>query len=215
MFSGNPSFTGTPTGISVTQFTIPTGNTGRFQSGASLICDSGSTVSINAPVNQLITAAPFFVSSQLNAGNFSGKVSYTTYQASGGFGTEMRLGCANGTAASPTAIGNTQQIGSVIGTGYDGSVYFDGAGMNINANQAWTGSAHGTSITFFTTPQNSSTAVNTLSLSSSVGTGNVNVPGNFSIRDTFTLASGATDFLSYATQSHFIVTGKQIGRAHV
>lgn len=68
---------------------------------------------------------------------------------------------ANGTAASPTAIANSDQIGAFNWHGYyvTGGPAYSGPQASISAlaTQAWTSTANGTKVTISTTPNNSVT----------------------------------------------------------
>lgn len=61
-----------------------------------------------------------------------------------------------GSGSAPTAT-TTAIMGSVRGVGYDGTSYAGGCSVWFRASQTWTGSAHGSYLTFVTTPNGSTT----------------------------------------------------------
>jgi hypothetical protein len=65
---------------------------------------------------------------------------------------------SRGTAASRSAVQANDALGSFVGAGYDGSAYgLAHGGMTVFAAENFTGSAHGTYLTFSTTPAGSTT----------------------------------------------------------
>ena len=63
----------------------------------------------------------------------------------------------NGTAASPTAILNTNILSTYAGQGYNGTNLVNGGFMAIRANENWTGTNAGSYIQFLTNPNGTST----------------------------------------------------------
>lgn len=99
---------------------------------------------------------------------------------------------ANGTQASPTALGNGNAIVSFSGGGYTGLGYSGLAGgLNINSAGAWTSISTPTSACLLTTPVSSTTeAVGfcqqpsggvTVGAATDPGAGNVNITGQYQI----------------------------------
>src|SRR6185436_6509107 len=64
---------------------------------------------------------------------------------------------ARGTAAAPLAVLNGDALAGFYGEGYDGTAFGGGfaGGMTVQAAQSWTNAAHGTQISFTTTPNGS------------------------------------------------------------
>lgn len=66
---------------------------------------------------------------------------------------------AQGLASAPTALGTTTVMGTVGGWGYDGTSFttnlHPAVSMQFTTTQAWSVTAHGTEIDFFTTPNGS------------------------------------------------------------
>jgi hypothetical protein len=86
---------------------------------------------------------------QVNGGAalYNGGFAATSF---GGY-APIRLRSAGGTQASPTALGTATQIGGMNLSGYDGSAYTDVATISAYTEEAFTTSAHGTQLRFFTT----------------------------------------------------------------
>ena len=59
---------------------------------------------------------------------------------------------ARGTIGTPLAVQNGDRFLSLIGSVYDGSAWSNSAGIQFYASENQTPSAHGSSITFETTP---------------------------------------------------------------
>jgi hypothetical protein len=77
--------------------------------------------------------------------------SYTSGSSSGGL---LNFRTASGTGASPSAVPSSTQLGAIEFNGY-GTAFGSGAEIYADATQNWTGSAHGTNLTFATTPSGS------------------------------------------------------------
>jgi hypothetical protein len=70
------------------------------------------------------------------------------------------------TLVSPTATANSSILMRVIGKGHTGSSFTDSrVGIHFNATQAWTPTANGTEINFFTTPNNSTSIISRMKIS--------------------------------------------------
>jgi hypothetical protein len=109
---------------------------------------------------------------------------------------------ANGTAASPSGLLANDIIGAITSHGYGATGYFGGsAQMRFVADQNWSDSVQGTSITFFTTP-NGSTAV--AGLAERVRITNA---GNLGIGTTTPWAKLAVDATSLPTGIQEFVVG--------
>ncbi len=74
---------------------------------------------------------------------------------------------AGGTAASKLASNGT--IGTFFGIGYDTSAYAFGPEIDLVASQAWSASAHGSSLKFWTVVNGTTTQVNSMTLLNSGG----------------------------------------------
>ena len=69
---------------------------------------------------------------------------------------------ARGTAAFPSATQNGDWLLALDGVGYTGSSYQQGAQILLSANENWSPGARGTALYFATTPNGTTTAVNSL-----------------------------------------------------
>lgn len=98
---------------------------------------------------------------------------------------------ARGTSASPTATQSGDDIYFMGGRGYGSSTWGIGSKVSINmeASQAWTDSAQGTKITLSTTPNNSTTRadVMTIDQSAKVGIGTTTPSQPLSVVGTTTM----------------------------
>jgi len=73
-------------------------------------------------------------------------------------GTSSLLGqTTNGSRSSPTALNSGDSLFSIKALGHDGTSANFGSELVFTATQNWTGSAHGTAMRFFTTPNGSTT----------------------------------------------------------
>lgn len=84
------------------------------------------------------------------------------------------LARAEGTPAAPAATG-ANRVGAVYAYGYDGSNYQMGAAITFESKQTWTASARGTAVTFYGTP-NGSTSIAAMMTVGMGGLGGVAVP---------------------------------------
>ena len=86
---------------------------------------------------------------------------------------------ARGTAGAPTAVQTGDGLGGIYGEGY-GTAFGSGfaGGMTVQAAQNWTNTAHGTALTFSTTPINATASATrmTLDASGNLGIGTTTVP---------------------------------------
>jgi hypothetical protein len=71
-----------------------------------------------------------------------------------GAATAIDFRRANGTAAAPTTLQLNETIGSITGSGYNGTAYTTAsrASISINAAENWTAGANGTFMSFTITP---------------------------------------------------------------
>ena len=76
----------------------------------------------------------------------------------------LTLRRANGTLASPSAVGSAAGLGQVIFKGFDGSDFAEGARIVAEATQAWAGSARGAKLIFLVTSNNSSVPLQALTI---------------------------------------------------
>lgn len=74
------------------------------------------------------------------------------------------LARAGGTPSAPTALALNDRIGGAYFYGYDGSGYQNAAAITAQADQAYSGTARGTSLTFWGTPNNTTTIQPLMSL---------------------------------------------------
>lgn len=65
-----------------------------------------------------------------------------------GVNSSVVVGRADGTAASPTAVLNTETLGSFAIRSYDGTAWSSAGGISVNAAENWTSAAHGTYMAF-------------------------------------------------------------------
>lgn len=98
-------------------------------------------------------------------------------------GTYINGRRARGTPGSPAAVQNTDALLLLAAQGHDGTGYdaFTHCMIDMAASENWTTSAHGSSITFATTPNGTTSGVNSLQLqgNAAVFSGTVTVPGVF------------------------------------
>jgi len=102
--------------------------------------------------------------------------------SSGGYFLGLR---ANGTPGSATAVGSGNILTSVAGAGFDGTSWITATrgGLRVVSAEAWSSSAHGTSIIFSTTPTGTTSIVDmfylnsngTLGLGTTTSTGHINI----------------------------------------
>ena len=118
----------------------------------------------------------------------------------GGTGALLTVVGARGTKAAPAAIQNTNYLGWIIGTGFDGSGIGAQAlptSMNFAASEDWSSTAHGSSINFITTPNGTTVGVNRLKIdhNGNVGIGTttpgakLDINGDISVNSSYESAS--------------------------
>lgn len=98
---------------------------------------------------------------------------------------------ADGTAAAPTALLNGDYIGVIYAQGCNAAgSYAVGGSFSILANQAWSAAAQGTAAIIATTPNGTTSTVNSLTLAGNTATfsGTVSIPAGSSLA----LNSGST-----------------------
>ena len=88
--------------------------------------------------------------------NLASPVSVTQYGAL----SSIYLNAAAGTQSAPTAVPGNFGVGQVVGEGWDGTAYSYDAALYFRATQAFTPTAHGMELLFFTTPNNATAVVN-------------------------------------------------------
>lgn len=96
----------------------------------------------------------------------------------------------NGTFASPSALSANDSIALFQFYGHDGTAFtLQGANMGAAANENWSNTAHGTRITFLTTPNGSTSAAEAMRIQASGGlsVGNTTDDGIGSIRANTTI----------------------------
>lgn len=99
-----------------------------------------------------------------------------------GMANRIRFRTANGTKASPSATQNGDELGAIVGTGYGTSFPADKAAIILSANQTWTATANGTSLSFQLTPNGSTTRAEVIGATSTLIT----------FKDTLDIAVGST-----------------------
>ena len=101
---------------------------------------------------------------------------------------------ARGTAAFPSATLNGDWLLALDGIGYTGSAYRQGAQVLLQANENWSAGAGGTALQFWTTPNGTTGAVNSLILAGNFATfpGAVTTGSNLTVNGGLTVSSGAT-----------------------
>jgi hypothetical protein len=111
------------------------------------------TVSLNAAALQPPTSDTVALVS--NADGTATRLMLDCYGAS----AVLTFRTAGGTAAAPTAVASGQALGFVTGQGRGATMYGAGArvGMNFYSAEAWTDSAQGAYMSFYTTPAGSTT----------------------------------------------------------
>lgn len=82
-------------------------------------------------------------------------ISVTAYDAGVNNYATLRLGRARGTQASPTAVQIGDAIGHISYRGYDGNIFQSVAWIRATATENYSGSATGSLLSFYTTPNGS------------------------------------------------------------
>lgn len=118
----------------------------------------------------------------------------TVYQSGIGGGLQNVFQRADGTEASPTNVKNSMSLGSLSFRGYDGTGFTGSkAYISASASQDWTATANGTSMTFQTTENNTTTGQTRIFIANN---GNVGI-GTFSTGSRLVVqSSGSTSATS-------------------
>jgi hypothetical protein len=162
----------------------------------------------------------------LNAAALPAAVGGTSFRIGGANATTNRLTMdafgavssllfqrADGTAASPTAVQSQEALGSILAFGYGATGYSSGsrANMQFFADQNWTDTAQGAGVTFNTTLNGGTTALERFRIANdggitvhdvsgaaptggSKGPGTINVTGGFYINNVAVGAGSTTGF---------------------
>jgi hypothetical protein len=113
---------------------------------------------------------------------------------------------SRGTAGAPTAVQSGDSLAGLFGQGYGTTAFGSGfaGGVNVQAAQNWTDTAHGTALTFMNTPINSTTSATrmTLDASGNLGIGTNTVPAAGILE-----ASNATSTLPFGSITGSSFTG--------
>ncbi len=107
---------------------------------------------LNGSVN--IRAADAFNIYSYNASTVN-KINLNAYGDNSG--NQIWFKYARGSEASPSAVSNGYQLGTFLAAGYDGSTYGLSGAVLFEATEDFGGSAHGTRVTFYATPNGSAT----------------------------------------------------------
>lgn len=78
----------------------------------------------------------------------------------------LQLQASGGTKAAPTAVANNTPLGAIMWGGYDGSAFNDVQAVEINGTttEAWSTTAHGSSLNFKTIPNTTLTSLTRLTI---------------------------------------------------
>ncbi|MCC7162303.1 MAG: hypothetical protein IT331_07400 [Anaerolineae bacterium] len=138
--------------------------------------------------------------------NNSGFVARFTGSSSSGVGPQNGFVTNDG-----AAMASADRIGAFLFNGYDGSAEVLGAAMLVQTTQAWSTTARGTKITFYTTPNSTTTLTAGLVLEqdgTATITNNANVGGEYRVDNTrvvtnrvtgWAAASGTASRATFAT----------------
>jgi hypothetical protein len=180
----------------------------------------------------------------LNAGALPAAVGGTSFRIGGANATTNRLTMdafgavnsllfqrADGTAASPTAIQSQDVIGSILAFGYGATGYSSGsrANMQFFADQNWTDAAQGAGVTFNTTLNGGTTALERFRIANdggvtvhdvagtaptggSKGPGTINVTAGYYVNGTI-LSGGVTFGADFLNSSGTINLAQRTGHA--
>ena len=112
---------------------------------------------------------------------------------------------SQGTEASPSTLSSSgQSLVELIGGGYDGTSWTNGAAkINLTTSQAWTSSAHGSEIRISTTPTGSVTSAEVMRI---WGSGSVNI-GNTTDQGAAGLSIGATSQFTVDSSGNLVNSG--------
>ncbi|HEX4954970.1 MAG TPA: hypothetical protein VF017_16390 [Thermoanaerobaculia bacterium] len=130
-------------------------------------------------------------------------IQLTTFAANLDDRADLIVRKARGSSAVPTAILNNDRIGGFQARAHDGTTFSDAAAFfDVRAEQNWSGTAHGTRLTFATTANNTTTATTRMVIENNgevgIGTtspsallhvsgGNIQVTGGSFVDDGITL----------------------------
>jgi hypothetical protein len=107
------------------------------------------------------------VNTELLANMFTGGGNIVAY--SSGASPALFVMRFNGTGAAPTALANTNIIGSFVARGYDGTAFSSTNYVRFIADEAWVVGAHGTRTDFYVTPVTTTTPIAALILRNAGG----------------------------------------------
>ncbi len=86
-------------------------------------------------------------------------IQLTTFGANLDDRADLIIRRARGTSSVPTAVQNNDRLGGFQARGHDGTAFSDAAAFfDVRAEQNWSGTAHGSRLTFATTANNTTTA---------------------------------------------------------
>lgn len=119
------------------------------------------------------------------SGNSDGGIRSTTYTDTATVGGNLLTRKARGTSALPTAVAADDVLGGIYGAGFTSAGTFgtNVAAIRLHASQAYTATNQGSYLSFFTTPDNSTSRAEAVRITSagSVGIGTTSPMGKFSI----------------------------------
>lgn len=178
---------------------------------------STMVISQNASVTPVLNNAGTVLQIITADGTNSGLQINGFLNSGGGVQARLRIQNAEGTGAAPSALLSNDEIGSINFEGYNGSAYSSNAGatIDVRATQNWTSSHQGSSITFNTTPNNSTTIATALTLGNdqsatvggtisasnlSIGVGKV-----FTVSNTLTLVGTDSTTMTFPGSSDTVV----------
>ncbi len=109
---------------------------------------------------------------------------------------------ARGSDSSPTAITNTLPIGEVMAGGYDGTSMVEySAGIQMDATEDWSSTAHGTRIFFSTTENGTTGMVNRMVIGDNGNVGIGTDTPDYALQVNGTIAPEVTDSLGLGTSA--------------
>jgi hypothetical protein len=156
-------------GLVVGTTAITSGVIGGFlyQTSGNVLGNSAAASSASLIFNQNAAASPTVL------GSF-GALTLITADAQNtgliinGFGTSngvtLNIAKANGTGASPTALGSGNIISDILSWGYNGASYIDTIKIECSSTEAWSVGHNGTKCVWATTPNGSASLVTAITL---------------------------------------------------
>lgn len=147
--------------------------------GQGFVSNNTGSINVNAAsLASLPAAATGTVLRAINLDTKSTLLTIDSYVNAGNPSSSLVLRGARGTGAAPTAIQNTDIIGSVGGSGFGASIYQTSSPGQINfvAEGNFTNSSTPTAISFQVTPTGSNVSAEVLRLTNA---GNLNLTGNY------------------------------------